>query len=579
MCGLVSYFAKESVPPIKYFDMLFTAAENRGTDGVGVTIVKRPSKEEVSFKNVKYYSECKDEVLAFIEHNLKLHDVLIGLCRAAPEQEPPSSETNMQPISNLNCVLVHNGAISQAIYNEIKTESEVAGNEYVTEIDSEAIVHAYKLAQWDIQKSMQRISGGVAAIMYDRNKDCLLLCNDFKPTAQAYVKGYGYFLTSETNVLDDIIQDITNCTRNGIALWENFYSHYLTGARIKLLDLDSGFVSNIKYRPRYITQHWDSSNPTKGELCLVASSGGLDSTMTLSMLKLAGYDNIVACHFKYGHRGQAAELAAITSVTEKLNIKLKVFDIENLMKGIDPTSMLIDENAEITTGTTAGLKTVHAWTCGRNMNFLTLMATYAEAQVMKHDYETVHLLGGFCNLTESGHYSDNSEYFLDAALNLFKYGTLIGDRIKPLYGLSNLMKSDQFALIEAFKLHAIYHDTISCDRPEMKYRDLDDGTIWPDRDDVLKAHNAERIACNCSKNGMPACGSGLLSYWASKMIGMDDMAMRNFYEVEEDYVPHKPKHMDSGKQLTKDIHNIIDRILIPDDRREQLRNVYIDLHE
>ena len=187
-----------------------------------------------------------------------------------------------------------------------------------------------------------------------------------------------------------------------------------------------------------------------------------------------------------------------------------------------------------------------------------LMATYAEAEVMKHDYETVNLLGGFLNLTESGSYPDNSEYFLDSALNLFKYGTLIGDRIKPMYGLSNLMKSDQFALIKAFKMDHIYSNTISCDRPTLS----DDG-----------------VPMNCSKNGLPACGSGLLSYWASKMVGMDDMKMRNFYEVEDDYVPHRPKHMDNGVVLEKDVLKIIDRILIPEDKKDRLKNIYFNLNK
>ena len=75
------------------------------------------------------------------------------------------------------------------------------------------------------------------------------------------------------------------------------------------------------------------------ELVLVCCSGGFDSTMTLATLKLAGYDNIIACHFKYGHRGQDAEHSAIKSVCEELNIPLRLFDIQNIYNEIQIYSL------------------------------------------------------------------------------------------------------------------------------------------------------------------------------------------------------------------------------------------------
>jgi 7-cyano-7-deazaguanine synthase in queuosine biosynthesis len=292
----------------------------------------------------------------------------------------------------------------------------------------------------------------------------------------------------------------------------------------------------------------------------------MDSSLTLAILAMAGFKNIVACHFKYGHRGQECEHRAVQNVVAELNdwgfdIKLKVFDIDRLVSSIDADSMLIDPDAKITTGTSEGLKKLDAWVCGRNMFFLNTMAAYAEAQTMKHEYEKVYLLGGFLNLTESGHYPDNSEYFVSAALEYFKYATLIGHRIKPLYCLSNLMKSDQFALIKAFRMQHMYKHTISCDRPMMK--------IGPeDHPEYAMGEPA-----NCSYNGIPACGSGLLSYWASKMVGLDDMEIRNFYNVEEPYEAHKPAHLGEG-ELVKSIPDIIDRILIPEENKKELLRRY-----
>jgi len=570
MCGIASYFARESVPGMNVFKKLFTWAEKRGTDGFGLIIVKRDRRDKenylnnlVTYKSTSTYSECEEEAIKVVRDNLEIGDLLLAICRAAPEQEPPTSERNIQPLVNNECILIHNGSVSQKVYDRVK---ELSPAEYVSDIDSEAILHYYNICGRNIDHTMEYISGGVAALMYDWKKDCLYMINDFKPIAQSYIKGYGYFLASDNDCLGEIIQDVTDCGRDGICLWENFYHHYLSGGRIKELDLDSGFVRNIKYSPRYMTQNWDSNNPKpkEKELCLVAASGGLDSTLTLSMLKLAHYDNIIACHFKYGHRGQQCEESAITKVCKQLDIELKVFDIEDLVTGIDPTSMLIDPNAKITTGTREGLKKLDAWVCGRNMLFLTIMATFAEAQVMKDNYQTVHLLGGFLNLTESGHYPDNSEYFLSSFLEHAKYGTLIGNRLKPLFGLSNLMKSDQWTLVKEFALFDIVKNTISCDRPMF---------------DVVVGRG-ESHAKNCSKDGMPACGSGLLSWWAAKMVGLDDMDIRKFYDVQDDdYKAHVPAHINEGHVLTKNIHKIIDRINFPQDKLNILHQQIVEIQE
>jgi 7-cyano-7-deazaguanine synthase in queuosine biosynthesis len=300
------------------------------------------------------------------------------------------------------------------------------------------------------------------------------------------------------------------------------------------------------------------------ELCLVSASGGLDSSVTLAILDLAGYQNIVACHFKYGHRGEEAEELAITNVCKELGIKLEIFDLRDLYTKLDTHSMLTDSNAPITTGTKSGLKKLDAWVVARNLMFMTIMGAYAESQVMKHDYSKVYLLGGFLNLTESGHYPDNSEAFLNACLNVFKYGTLIGNRIEPLYCLSNLTKFEEFALIKHFDLKNVYQHTISCDRPIVKDPPLRFGP----------GPQKSSIAYNCSKDDMPACGSGLLSYWAAKMIGMNDMELRYFYEVDDpEYEAYIPDHIKNRFPKTYNIFDIVDRILLPKDKIQNLKNI------
>lgn len=290
------------------------------------------------------------------------------------------------------------------------------------------------------------------------------------------------------------------------------------------------------------------------ELCLVSCSGGLDSTTTLAMLKLAGYENIIACHFDYGCRSGEAEKIAITNICKELNIPLKIFDISDLMKSIDTTSMLMDRNAKVTTGTSDDIKSTAAWVHCRNGLFMTIMAAYAESCVFKEDYDKVYFLGGFLNLTESGVFCDNSEYFQNTALEFFKYSTLIGNRIGLMYGLSDLMKFEQFALINEFKdvILPAYKYAISCDRAKV----------------------IDGVPCNCMKDGIPACGSGLLSYWGSKMVGMDDTKIRKFYEVDDpDFKPLIPEHLKYDAHKDYDIHKIIDRIHFPKDKLDNLHKL------
>ncbi len=286
------------------------------------------------------------------------------------------------------------------------------------------------------------------------------------------------------------------------------------------------------------------------ELILVACSSGLDSTSTLKILQLAGYENIIAAHFRYGTRSDEAEFMAITNICNKLEIELKVFDVQGLYSemNVKSISMLADENAEIVTGTSKGLKTTAAWHPARNMLFQTIMMTFAEAEIIKHDYSTVYFSAGWNQLTESSVYPDNTPYFIDSCLQMAKYGTLVGDRFKILYCLSNLMKTEQYVLAKDLGFLDLFDMCISCDRAKV----------------------IDGIPCNCSKDGIPACGSGLLSYWSEKMLDIE--TNRNFYVVDDpSYVAYVPTHIKSKFKKTPDINDIINRIKLPDDKLKNLR--------
>ena len=553
MCGIAALYVCESVPSISILDKMLTWCEKRGVDGSGYALIRKHSEHgwivDDIYRTTRPYKEARIDMMAHAEnHTPKIGDLYLMVSRASPETEPSTTNINMQPIHNEGCVIIHNGAVSQKIYNEMVEWTEGNEFEFTTEIDSEAIIAAYVKNGRNMKKTMEYLSGGFAFVMVDLKKGQMYVVNDFKPLATGYVKGTGYMVASDNDCLSDVVQELTDCSRTGMNVWEYYYNNPQKGPLIRMIDLESGFEQHIKFSPRYITSTWDSSKPrSKDELCLVSCSGGLDSSVTLATLKFAGYKNIIACHFDYGHRGSEAEKIAFHRVCNELEIESKVFDLGSFYKDIEAKSMLLDAGAVVRTGTDVALKTTEAWVPGRNMMFLTYMATLAESMVMKWNYRKVYLLGGFLNLAESGFYPDNCEDFIRSFLQTTKYGTLIGDRFEPLYCLANLMKSEQWMLVHALDIEEIIKHTISCDRPVV---------------------DCNGVPQNCMKNGLPACGSGLLSWWGAEMVGMKDP--RRFYEIAEDYTPHHAKHLDTGVKKDLDIDKVVSRILLPDDKRENL---------
>jgi 7-cyano-7-deazaguanine synthase len=348
--------------------------------------------------------------------------------------------------------------------------------------------------------------------------------------------------------------------RCGYNVWEDYYAHQYQPHNIFELDLDSGMANEYGFIPRYIHPNYDSyTNEVKEEkiATLVSASGGLDSSTNLAVLKASGM-NPIAVHFKYGHRGQDAEEAAIKSVTNKLEIPLIVLDIEANMKQIDNFSMLTNKDVEITTGTSDLIKTTTAWTCFRNGLFVSYMAAYAEGLILNQGYTKVYYTGGFMNLTESGVYPDNSERFIQAFENFCKLASIVSDRIQPLYGLSNLLKTDQLLLLEYMGMYdELGPLLISCDDP------------------IVDANNGPRNCCKLRRRAdgvqeiIPMCGSGLLSYWAVKKAGLEDNRQYYIKNTNAEIYDRDMKPMNEYPSFAK----IIDKIQIPDEYKDNLRKL------
>jgi hypothetical protein len=96
--------------------------------------------------------------------------------------------------------------------------------------------------------------------MFDEQKDSLIVANDHMQISHGYVRGLGFMLHSENDVIGQVIYDDLGVTRDGVNIWEMYYHHPLDGGAIREIDLQSGFMRKTKYTPRYIVGNsFDSS--------------------------------------------------------------------------------------------------------------------------------------------------------------------------------------------------------------------------------------------------------------------------------------------------------------------------------
>lgn len=551
MCNITAWWSRERKPTVSQLKSFFKYGEVRGTDGVGLATVKRNISTGdiyVDFLLKNKNTKKVNEWLELLKGNIG--DILLCNFRSTPETEPEVEDNNtIQPINHKdnNIILVHNGAISNFIVKEMEEDSYY--HRY-SKLDSESIIWSYLKHGKDIVEALEYISGGFSLIMLDMEIKKLIVACSHNPLYCGYVTGAGMFWNSQEEAIWDAISNLkgTKISRHNLNVFEDYYCREIKEHTIEVIDIPSGSINEFQFNPRYKTSTFDTyiiPKKSKRKKVLVAASGGLDSTTTLVTLKSANYDPI-AIYFNYGHRGGTSEYLAIKKITNILNIDLVTFDISIEMRNLDQ-GMLTDKRSNIITGTDLGLKTTAAWTTWRNGFFLSYMAAYAESVVMKENLKEIYLTGGFMNLTESGVYPDNTERFLKSFLKFNKFASIVGNRIHPLYGLCNILKTEQYILLNSLgyynKLGPLL---ISCDRPK-----------------VISGEPK-----NCSKDSKPACGSGLLAWWACKMAGLVDN--RNYYEVDDkNYQAYTPNSNNNVKNTS--IIQILNKLSIHRSNLELLK--------
>jgi 7-cyano-7-deazaguanine synthase in queuosine biosynthesis len=537
MCGITAFFANKSVPNEQFFDILFSGAEKRGQNGFGFIILD--SSNNYNYKQIwktsSSYSEVKEEVLDQVQKNLKLNDILLAIARNTPETEELTDsddlENTLQPMIFDDFVYVHNGAISERIVDKYKDQLK-------TKIDSEAIGLSYIEHNRNLQKALESIQGGWSLIMVDKSKRKILAATSFLPLAHGYDFSAGLIYHSSADTIRLALGHLRGIKGpvKFTRIWEDFYVDELLPFHIEQIDIDSGLVSDQDYEHNFNINLLKEKKPAY----LVACSGGIDSTATLVYLLENDKDAIIfPFHFNYGQKSASAESRAFETIIEELNLTQRstIVHLEDLFKNFSILSMLHNPNIKITTA--KNVKSTDAWVPNRNGIFLNVMMGYAEHLVESKEFSEVILSAGFPNISEESVYPDNSQRFVNAILNSFTYSTLIGNRISYVNPMAGLTKVEELQLLKYYEKEYLFGLTVSCDNAILR-----DGDVY-----------------QCSYKGLPACGSGKLSYLAALKAGIKDT--RKYYEISpEEYVENEmPSYVNNQTKIKPiNIEKILERV-------------------
>lgn len=152
---------------------------------------------------------------------------------------------------------------------------------------------------------------------------------------------------------------------------------------------------------------------------LILLSGGLDSLVSLG-LKKEELNIELALTFDYGQKSATKEIDASNKICRYYGIEHKVIKLDWL-KDITQTSLVSD--SEIPTDTDFNQNSANAvWVPNRNGLFLNIAAAFADS--FGYNY----LLIG-ANAEEAQTFSDNTQEFIDAINEEFKYSTQIKPKV------------------------------------------------------------------------------------------------------------------------------------------------------
>ena len=198
MCGIVGYVGHKEKKEI-LLDGL-QELEYRGYDSAGIAVIE--GKKLNSFKAVGKLSNLREKTKSFTSGEF---GISIGHTRWATHGKP--TELNAHPHLGAYSYVVHNGIIEN--YQELKKELSKEGVEFLSQTDTETIVHLFEKYNKELndpfeafEKAIDRLHGAYAILLIsEAAPDTMFFAKNGSPLLIGFDNDEIYFASSDTPII------------------------------------------------------------------------------------------------------------------------------------------------------------------------------------------------------------------------------------------------------------------------------------------------------------------------------------------------------------------------------------------
>ncbi len=198
MCGIVGYLGKEEKKEI-LLDGL-QELEYRGYDSAGIAVIEGNKLNQ--FKAIGKLENLREKTKAF---SSKGFGISIGHTRWATHGKP--TELNAHPHLGAYSYVVHNGIIEN--YQELKKELQDEGINFISQTDTETIVHLFEKNHKDnpdvfsaFEDTIKRLEGAYAILLItEADPDTIYFAKNGSPMLIGFHKDDIYFASSDTPII------------------------------------------------------------------------------------------------------------------------------------------------------------------------------------------------------------------------------------------------------------------------------------------------------------------------------------------------------------------------------------------
>jgi glucosamine--fructose-6-phosphate aminotransferase (isomerizing) len=198
MCGIVGYLGKKEKKEI-LLDGL-QELEYRGYDSAGIAIIE--GDKLYNFKAIGKLKNLREKTKAYESEGF---GISIGHTRWATHGKP--TELNAHPHLGAYSYVVHNGIIEN--YQEIKEELQADGVNFLSQTDTETIVHLFEKnnkyensAFAAFEKTIQRLRGAYATLLITESApDTIFFAKNGSPMLIGFNGDDIYFASSDTPII------------------------------------------------------------------------------------------------------------------------------------------------------------------------------------------------------------------------------------------------------------------------------------------------------------------------------------------------------------------------------------------